>query len=74
MVGTSAGHDQLVIRGNPDDGKFSAFYFREGKLIGIDSVNRPQDHMAGRKLLDRGLSLTPEQAADEAVALNALLA
>jgi 3-phenylpropionate/trans-cinnamate dioxygenase ferredoxin reductase subunit len=74
MVGTCAGHDQLVVRGNPADGKFSAFYFREGKLIGIDSINRPQDHMAGRKLLDRGLSPTPEQAADESLPLNAVLA
>jgi len=65
MVGSAAGHDQLVIRGNPDEGKFSVFYFREGRLTGIDSVNRPQDHMAGRKLLDRGLSPTAEQAADE---------
>jgi 3-phenylpropionate/trans-cinnamate dioxygenase ferredoxin reductase subunit len=74
MVGSCAGHDQLVVRGNPDDGKFSAFYFREGNLIGIDSINRPQDHMAGRKLLDRGLSPTPEQAADDSILLNSLLA
>lgn len=66
MVGSAFGHDQLVLRGNPDDGKFSVFYFRDGRLTGIDSVNRPQEHMAGRKLLDRGLSLTPEQVAGEA--------
>ena len=74
MVGSGAGHDQLVVRGNPVDGKFSACYFRAGKLIGIDSINRPQDHMAGRKLLDRGLPLTPEQAADESLPLTAVLA
>lgn len=74
MVGSGAGHEQLVVRGNPADGKFSAFYFRAGKLIGIDSINRPQDHLAGRKLLDRGLPLTPEQAADESLPLSAMLA
>jgi len=74
MVGSSAGHDQLVVRGKPEDGKFSIFYYRAGKLIGIDSINRPQDHMAGRKLLDRALSPTPEQAGDEGFALNSLLA
>jgi hypothetical protein len=30
--------------------------------------------MLGRKLLDQGVSPTPEQAADETLALNALLA
>lgn len=74
MVGLSAGHDRVVVRGSVDDGKFTAFYFREGRLIGMDSANRAQDHMAGRKLIERGLTPTPEQAADESFALNALLA
>lgn len=74
MVGTSAGHDRMVLRGNPADGKFSVFYFRDSQLIGIDSINCPQDHMLGRKLLDRGVSPTPEQAADGVLALNFLLA
>lgn len=74
MVGSAAKHDRMVLRGNPGEGRFSAFYFRDGKLAGIDSINRPQDHMAGRKLLDRGVSPTPAQAADEAFTLNSLLA
>lgn len=74
MVGTSAGHDCMALRGNPADGKFSVYYFRDSRLIGIDSINCPQDHMLGRKLLDQKVSLTPEQAADEALALNSLLA
>lgn len=65
MVGTSAGHDRMVTRGKPEEGKFSVCYYRAGQLIGIDSINRPQDHLVGRKLLDRGFSSTPEQAADE---------
>jgi len=74
MVGTSSDFDTQVIRGEPDEGKFSVFYFRLGRLIGIDSINRPQDHMLGRKLLDRGLSPTQQQVTDEAFALNSLLA
>lgn len=74
MVGQSAGHDRVVVRGSVPDGKFTAFYYREGRLIGMDSANRAQDHMAGRKLIDRGITPTPEQAADEGFALNALVA
>lgn len=72
MVGLSAGHDRTVVRGSPADRRFSVFYFRGGALIAIDSVNRPSDHMAGRKLLDKRVPVTPEQVADEAVQLAAL--
>ncbi|TXH84258.1 MAG: hypothetical protein E6Q77_02845, partial [Rhizobium sp.] len=30
---------------------FSVFCFRDGKISGIESINRPADHMAGRRLL-----------------------
>jgi 3-phenylpropionate/trans-cinnamate dioxygenase ferredoxin reductase subunit len=71
MVGISRGHDREVVRGEPAGGKFSVFYFKDGRLIAIDSVNRPSDHMAGRKLLSGGTSLTPEEAADEGYDLKA---
>ena len=51
MVGLSAGHDHVTERGSRAEGRFSAFYLRDGRLIAIDSVNRPADHMRGRKLL-----------------------
>jgi 3-phenylpropionate/trans-cinnamate dioxygenase ferredoxin reductase subunit len=73
MVGTSAGHDRMLLRGSPPGERFAAFYFRAGKLIGIDTVNRPQEHMTGRKLLDRGITPTPEQVADEGFALASLV-
>jgi 3-phenylpropionate/trans-cinnamate dioxygenase ferredoxin reductase subunit len=73
MVGTSADHDLSVIRGDVATYKCSIFYFRGTTLIGLDSLNRPQDHMAGRRLLDQQVFPTPEQAADEGVALAGLL-
>ena len=65
MVGISFGHDERVLRGDLENGRFSVFYFKGGRLLAIDSVNRPSDHMAGRKLLAAGTGLTPAQAADE---------
>jgi 3-phenylpropionate/trans-cinnamate dioxygenase ferredoxin reductase subunit len=69
MVGLSAGHDNLVLRGDPATQNFSVFYYRADKLIAVDSVNRPNDHMPARKLLQLGLSPTPAQAADPDFAL-----
>ncbi len=72
MVGLSGGYDRVITRGNTGSGKFSVFYFRAGRLLAIDSVNRPGDHMAGRKLLANRIPLTPDQAADESVDLKKL--
>ena len=72
MVGLSAGYDQIVIRGEPESRKFSVFYFTRSRLVAIDSVNRPGDHIIGRKLITNGTPLTPEQAADSSVDLKAL--
>ncbi|HEV7432241.1 MAG TPA: FAD-dependent oxidoreductase [Steroidobacteraceae bacterium] len=74
MVGLSAGYDQVVTRGDTAKPAFSAFYYRGGKLIAVDSLSRIPDHMVARKLLDRGLSPTPEQAADPNFDLHRLLA
>ena len=74
MVGISTGHDRQAIRGDPATGRFSVFYFREGSLIAIDSVNRPSDHMTGRKLIPAGVAVSPTQAADETFDLKAALA
>jgi 3-phenylpropionate/trans-cinnamate dioxygenase ferredoxin reductase subunit len=70
MAGISAGHDRVVTRGNSEARKLSVFYFRNGKLIAVDSINRPVDHMIGRKLIASGASLTPEECADETVDLK----
>ena len=76
MVGLTGGFDQAVTRGTIDtsgDKKFSVFYYRAGTLIAIDSINQPAEHMTGRKLFDKGISPSPEQAADTGFALNSLL-
>ena len=72
MAGISHGHDRIVTRGNREAGKLSVFYFKENRLIAVDSINRPLDHMLGRKLIAAGAAVTPEQAADETFDLRTL--
>ena len=78
MAGLTAGFDTVVTRGaakvDATTRKFSWYYFRAGQLIAIDSLNQSPDHLTGRKLLDKGISPTPEQAADSSFDLAALLA
>lgn len=73
MVGLSHGYDQVVTRGDLLKPAFSAFYFQARRLIAVDSLNRVQDHMQAKRLLDHGLSPTPEQVADPLFELQSLL-
>jgi len=73
MAGLSAGYDQVVTRGDLDKPAFSAYYFKAGKLVAVDSLNRIPDHMLARKLLDKAVALSPGQAADEGFDLGSLV-
>ncbi len=70
MAGLNMDCDQAVLRGDPASGAFSVFSFRGGVLAGVDSVNKPADHLGARKILTNRAAITPQQAADEAFDLR----
>ena len=70
MAGLPVGFDQVVTRSDPETRKFSVFYFRGGTLCAVDSVNRPADHLAARKLIGARVALSPDQAKDESFDLK----
>jgi 3-phenylpropionate/trans-cinnamate dioxygenase ferredoxin reductase subunit len=74
MVGLTAGSDRQIVSGEPGDNKFSVFHYAGSKLIGIESVNRPADHMLGRKMMGLGFSPDIETATAGSDALKAALA
>jgi 3-phenylpropionate/trans-cinnamate dioxygenase ferredoxin reductase component len=73
IVGVSARCDRMVLRGTVEAAGFSVFHFRQGKLIAVDSVNRPGDQMAARRLINMGVSPSTEQAADPSFDLRSLM-
>ncbi|WP_432849300.1 NAD(P)/FAD-dependent oxidoreductase [Amycolatopsis sp. CA-161197] len=50
IVGILANADQTVVTGDRAEGRFSVLSFRDGVLIAVESVNRPPDHIAARRL------------------------
>ncbi len=72
IAGVTSGATRHVLRGEPDSGSFSVFLYEGERLAVVESVNRPADHMIARRLIDAGIGLTPEQAADLAFDLRAL--
>ena len=71
IAGLTAGRDHAVVRGDVHGGAFSVLCFREGVLVGVESVNRPADHMAARKLLAQAPDLAPSRAAEPTFELKA---
>ena len=51
IAGLTAGHDETVTTGDVEARNFSVMCFSEGRFVGAESVNRPGDHMAARRLL-----------------------
>ena len=74
IAGLTTGHDRTVLRGDPASGEFSVFCYRGDVLLGIESINRPADHMQARRLLAAGRQVTAEQAADADFDLRAAAA
>ena len=74
MVGLTSGSERNVVVGDAADNRFSIYHYGGGRLIGIESVNKPADHMLGRKMLGAGFSPSPETVAAGADALKAALA
>jgi 3-phenylpropionate/trans-cinnamate dioxygenase ferredoxin reductase subunit len=62
IVGLSHGCDQWVVRGDPLSRSFAVFGFRDGQLAAVETVNRPGDHMAARRIIGAGLPLSAAEA------------
>ena len=73
IAGLATGYDRVVVRGDPGQGSFSAFCYKSGQLVGVESINRASDHVFGRKILGLNRSIEPEQAADTSFDLKAAL-
>jgi 3-phenylpropionate/trans-cinnamate dioxygenase ferredoxin reductase component len=74
IVGLTAGFQQVVLRGAPDSGKYSAFCYAGDGLLGIESINNPADHAFARRLMAAGRGVTPAEAADLSFDLRAAAA
>ncbi len=69
-VGLSIGHDETVLRGNPDDRSFSVIYLKEGRIIALDCVNKIKDYVQGKKLVEGRAMIDRDVLADDTVALK----
>jgi 3-phenylpropionate/trans-cinnamate dioxygenase ferredoxin reductase component len=64
IAGVATLDDDAVVGGDPADGRFSVFRFRADRLVAVESVNRPADHAAARRVLAGADRPTLTQVAD----------
>ena len=70
IVGLSAAHDEVVLRGDPASRAFSVCYLRDGELIAVETVNHAKDQMAARKLIPARARPDLAKLSDPALALK----
>ena len=51
IAGLSQGYDRVVLRGDPAERRFAAYYLSEARLVAVDAVNSPKDFLLGKCLL-----------------------
>jgi len=74
IAGLSQGYDAVVIRGDKNNSRcFAAFYFKDGRLIAADCINRPQEFMLSKKIIAENLAVDPSRLADESILVKELL-
>jgi 3-phenylpropionate/trans-cinnamate dioxygenase ferredoxin reductase subunit len=66
------GHNVQVVRGDPQSGQFSVWYFKEGELLAVDAINRPGDFMTAKRWIGERKHPDPVKVADVAQDLKTL--
>lgn len=73
IAGLNRGFDQIVVRDEKGVNARAHFYYKDGVLKAVDAMNAPRVYMIGKRLMEAGKSIAPEQAADPDFNLKSLL-
>ena len=61
IAGVAFDDDQQVISGKPDNDSFSVFRFKGERLLSVESVNSPAEHMVARRMIALDCSPSAEE-------------
>ncbi|WP_295808576.1 FAD-dependent oxidoreductase [uncultured Nitratireductor sp.] len=71
MVGLPFDVDREIVTGDADSGAFCVYMFSGERLVAIETINRPGEHMLGRRMLAAGFSPTAAQISEGPAAVKA---
>ena len=73
IAGLNMGYDRTVVRPGSREGGQSVWYFKQGQFIAVDAINDSRAYMFGKKILELGREITPDQASDAGFDLKGLI-
>jgi 3-phenylpropionate/trans-cinnamate dioxygenase ferredoxin reductase subunit len=74
IAGMFHGYDQLALRGAVADRAFAAFYYKAGRLIAVDAINRPAEYLGAKALIQKGRTVSPDVIVDTSRPMKELVA
>lgn len=72
-VGLLHDYTDVVIRGNPAERSFAAFYLKDGELIAVDAINAGKEFMAAKRMIPQHRKPALERLADMNVTVKELM-
>jgi len=73
IVGLSTGSDQRIVRHDFDASKISVYHYKSSRMVAIDTVNNPAEHMIGRRLLAGSKTPAPAEISADGFSLRGYL-
>ncbi len=72
IVGLSDPGDEVIVRGDPASGAFSAVYLRDGAVAALNAINNRRDFMHAKKLIAERRKVDAQALADPETPLKSL--
>lgn len=70
MAGLHQEASSHVVRGNPAEGAFALWYFKNDKVQAVHALNSPRDFMFGKQLIASGKEVDPARVGNSEVSLK----
>jgi 3-phenylpropionate/trans-cinnamate dioxygenase ferredoxin reductase subunit len=72
-VGLFDGHDETIVRGDPNARRFSVWYLKAGELLAVDAINDPAAFAMGKIALAKSMSVDRRRLAAESIDLRDII-
>ena len=69
-AGLNKDADDIVLRGDRENGPFTVIYLRQGRVVAVDAINNAKDFMGARTLILKGVAVDRAKLADISVPLK----
>ncbi len=72
VAGLCDGAENIVLRGDPSEKRFSVWHIKDGLILAVDAINDPASFAMGRKLIMSGAAVDLSLLGDASVDLKTL--